>query len=267
MGAILTTGSLFSMSAHAQPKQTLCNPSKSDNGYGAGHYKGAFYSWFELASDNTESNCTNKITFIGDHKRHFRINWRMPRSWSEDSIGGMGWEKGKVNRKIAYNISQLKSNSPRQKALVAVYGWSCSKTKNRSISQEYYIVDSWAGPGKFVPWDENANDGNGSPATPLGSVSANGATYDFYKVRRNGAQFCFSGNSRSFDQFWSVRRTKNKTGRSNTIDFKPHSNKWDNRGFKPKGLSNGYQILAVEVFGDANLNHSGTIDVKTWERR
>lgn len=243
--------------------KTLCNPADSDNGYGAGTYNGKFYSWFELSQEDI-TDCDTKIGFYNDPSRHFRVEWNMAKSWGEDAIGGMGWSSGSRDRKIGYNIGELTTNSSIQKALVALYGWSCHQTNGQKISQEYYVVDTWKGPGKFVPWDENAN----APAKSLGTVSANGATYDVYKVGRNGAQYCFSGESRQFEQFWSVRRSPRGIKNNRNLDFRPHANRWDNSdlGFKVAGLSSGYQILAVEVFGDANLRHKGAVDASLWAR-
>ncbi|MDO6575539.1 glycoside hydrolase family 11 protein, partial [Staphylococcus pasteuri_A] len=80
---------------------------------------------------------------------------------------------------------------------------------------------------------------------------------------RNGAQYCGNGDNRQFKQYWSVRRSPTSTGSNQELDFGPHANRWDNSdlGFKTNGIANGYQILAIEVFGDANLNHKGAVDL------
>ncbi|MDO6686172.1 MULTISPECIES: glycoside hydrolase family 11 protein [unclassified Agarivorans] len=260
----LAFGSLLSLTPTtalaASIGKTICDPAAdSDNGYGSGTYRGHFYSWFELSQNNIKS-CDVKIGFYNDAGRHYRAEWNMAKSWGEDAIGGLGWENGARYRKIGYNVGELTSNSNIQKALVALYGWSCSG----SNSQEYYVVDSWKGPGKFVPWDEN----EGAPAESKGTVNANGATYDVYLVDRNGAQYCGNGDNRQFKQYWSVRRSPTSTGSNQELDFGPHANRWDNSdlGFKTNGIANGYQILAIEVFGDANLNHKGAVDLSLWLR-
>lgn len=248
---------------HAQAAsitKTICDPAgDSDNGFGSGTYRGHFYSWFEI-SQNDITTCDVKIGFYNDAGRHFRAQWDMAKSWGEDAVGGLGWPTGSQNRKIGYNVGELSSNSNLQKALVALYGWSC----RGNTSQEYYVVDTWQGPGQFVPWDENA----GAPAISKGTVNANGATYDVYVVGRNGAQYCGNGQSREFDQFWSVRRSPTPVGQNQQLDFRPHINRWDNSdlGFDPQGLANGYQIFAVEIFGDATVNHQGIVDASVWLR-
>lgn len=265
---LMSTFFLFNASlAHAaRITETLCDPADSDNGHGAGTFNGKFYSWFELSQEDI-TDCDTKIGFYNESTRHYRAEWNVAKSWGEDAIGGMGWSSGSRNRKIGYNVGELTTNSSIQKALVAIYGWSCTKSNGKETSQEYYVVDTWKG-GQFVPWDENANNGKGAPAKSRGTVRANGATYDVYKVRRNGAQYCFNGNSRSFDQYWSVRRDPRAIEGNRNLDFRPHANRWDNSdlGFKVGGLGSGYQILAIEIFGDANLRHKGAVDISLWPR-
>ena len=260
---LLLGGSLAFAPASAQAAsitKTICDPAAdSDSGFGSGTYRGHFYSWFELSQNNIK-DCKVNIGFYNDSGRHFRAEWDMAKSWGEDAVGGLGWSSGSRDRKMGYNVGELTSNSSIQKALIALYGWSC----RGNTSQEYYVVDTWKGPGKFVPWDENA----GAPASSKGTVRANGATYDVYVVDRNGAQYCGDGSSRAFEQFWSVRRSPTKVGDNHNMDFRPHVNRWDNSdlGFDRRGLGNGYQIFAVEVFGDANTNHKGAVDASVWLR-
>lgn len=251
----LILGAAYTSSAHAQ---WYCNDA-------AGTRNGnEFYTWFELSSGN-KNTCDTRLALYPNGRR-FRATWDMEQSWGEDAVGGMGWQTGGDNRKIGYRVYNLETNSSIQKAIVAMYGWSCHQSGSTQYSQEYYIVDTWDGSGKFVPWDENANSGSGAPASSIGTVSANGATYDVYKVGRNGAQYCFNGANRSFDQFWSVRQSPASINKNRFIDFKPHADEWDDDGFKKAGVDNGYQILAAEIFGDANVEHKGYIDATVWWR-
>jgi len=257
-GALLTIAPTASYAASIT--KTICDPAAdSDNGYGSGMYRGHFYSWFEL-SQNDIKTCDVKIGFYNDAGRHYRAEWKVAKSWGEDAIGGLGWNRGSKDRKIGYNVGELTSNSSIQKALIALYGWSCKD----NVSQEYYVVDTWKGSSKYVPWDETIN----APATSKGTVRANNATYDVYVVDRDGAQFCGTGNDRQFKQYWSVRRSPTTIGSNGSIDFRPHVNRWDNAdlGFLPSGLGNGYQILATEIFGDANIEHEGAVDISLWLR-
>jgi hypothetical protein len=260
LASTLMVANVSSVEAAPRITKTICDPAAdSDSGFGSGKYRGHFYSWFELSQNNI-TDCKVKIGFYNDPGRHFRAEWDMAKSWGEDAVGGLGWERGSRNRKIGYNVGQLESNSNIQKALVALYGWSCEG----STSQEYYVVETWAGPGKFVPWDENVS----APASRKATLTANGEKYDVYVVDRNGAQYCGDGSSKAFKQYWSVRQNKSTVGQNQELDFRPHVNRWDNSdlGFKRNGLGGGYQIFAVEIFGDGNRNHKGAVDASVWLR-
>lgn len=261
--AVLTS---FSVQAQSVTR-TICDPAAdSDTGSGTGYHKGLFFTWFELSQGEDISDCKTKLGLFDDG-RHIKVEWDMGETYNEDAVGGMGWAQGTADRKFDYNVTTLESNSALQKALVAVYGWSCLEADGANISQEYYIVEAWSGGGQFVPWDENANEGKGAPATTNIAFDANGGTYDVYKVGRNGAQYCFDGQDRKFEQIWSVRKKPIELGQTNRIDFELHANRWGDSdiGFLAGGLPNGYQILGAEIFGDANVRHSGTIEVQVWE--
>jgi len=258
LGAVFST--LPSTSHAARITKTICDPAAdSGNGFGAGNYRGQFYSWFELSQNNIK-DCTVKIGFYNDANRHFRAEWKMAKSWDEDAVGGLGWSAGSLNRKIGYNVGELTTNSNIQKALVTLYGWSCRGNK----SQEYYVVESWAGATQYVPWDENV----GAPATSKGTVYANDETYDVYVVDRYGKQYCGRGDERGFKQYWSVRRSPTTVTEDQELDFRPHVNRWDNSdlGFDRLGLGNGYQVFGIEIFGDENVEHEGVIDASAWIR-
>ncbi len=242
---------IFMSSSAYAATTTKCKP-------GSGKYNGQFWSWFELSQNNI-NNCDTKIKLY-DSGRHFRAEWNMAKSWGEDAVGGMGWDNGGSNRIIGYNVGELTSNSDIQKAIVALYGWSCYKSGNTEYSQEYYVVETWKGPGQFVPWDES----KGAPASSIKTYYRNGSNYKLYRLPRNGAQYCFNGNNRNFDQYWAVRQSPTEIGKNQTINFKKHSQEFNKQGFKLSGLKNGYQILAAEIFGDANRNHKGVIDASMW---
>jgi endo-1,4-beta-xylanase len=89
-------------------------------------------------------------------------------------------------------------------------------------------------------------------ATKKGTLVSDGDTYDVYTNQRNNAP-SIEGTS-TFQQFWSVRRTKRSTG---TVTLANHFNAW--AGFGMKLGSHDYQILAVEGYfssGSADLTIS-----------
>lgn len=258
----LSTGQSFAAD------RTICNPGGGTSGF----FGGDFYSFFEASSENDVSNCDVKIRLRDRLDGRFNIDFNQNQTFGEDAVGGMGWRNGSDTRTIRYRLNTLTSNSTSTPRVIAgVYGWTCGASDReqfpRTAAQEYYIVNSWGGSGAFVPFDENIGD-NGAPARPLRrngrdvTVSANGGTYKIYKIRRNGPQYCGDGQSRSFDQFWSVRTSRIQPPKNSTVSFSNHDNKWDDFGFSSDKVRNGYQIVFGEAFGDENFRHSGKVDMR-----
>ena len=276
--------------------QWLCNPGGSKE-QGANYWSGGtdgkhyvtkngnrlnygFYSWFERSSKDDLGTCKVRLERETDRPRHFRAVWSQNQTWSEDAVGGMGWDAGRTWRRIGYNIGSFEG-SVNLRSVATLYGWTCgSRDRQRypnTAAQEYYVVDTWKGGGQFVPWDENL----GSEARPIrrnGSIvqyGANGGLYRIYVVDRNGAQYCGNGQSRAFKQYWAVRQhnrwsggkqfKKAPLGTNNRITFSVHADQWARHGFSEDKVGNGYQIFAAEVFGSANATNSGHLDASVWE--
>lgn len=105
---------------------------------------------------------------------------------------------------------------------------------------EYYVVENF---GTYNP---------STGATKKGTVESDGDTYDVYTNQRTNAP-SIEGTS-TFQQFWSVRRTKRSSG---TVTLANHFNAWS--GFGMKLGSHDYQIVAVEGYfsaGSADLTVS-----------
>ena len=152
--------------------------------------------------------------------------------WSNNKgnfVGGKGWSTGS-----ARSISYTGTYQPNGNSYLAIYGW----TRNPLI--EYYVVENF---GTYNP---------STGATKKGTVVSDGDTYDVYTNQRTNAP-SIEGTS-TFQQFWSVRRTKRSSG---TVTLANHFNAWS--GFGMKLGSHDYQIVAVEGYfsaGSADLTVS-----------
>jgi len=266
MTAALTLTAFTTLESQAAERE-ICNPGEGITG----RFGGDFFTYFESSTANDERNDNVCITLANTPERgEFTIDFDQPRTFNEDTVGGVGFENGSSTRVINYVLKEIKSNSSLNKAIAGVYGWTCgSREKARfpkTKAQEYYVVNSWTGRGRYVPFDENA----GREATPIKQVRANGATYDIYVVGRNGPQFCGDGTPREFEQFWSVRRGRLAVGSDldtdvRTVDFAKHVAAWRSEGFSRDKVRNGYQVVFGESFGAGPNNgrrHRGTINAR-----
>lgn len=135
---------------------------------------------------------------------------------------------------------------PKGNSYMCVYGW----TENPTV--EYYIVEAW---GSWRPPGSNE---------PLGTVKANGHTYDIYKTIREN-QPSIHGTE-TFAQYWSVRQDnpaqnnvkKEIKGR---ISVSKHFDAWADAGLDMSGTM--YEVaLNIEGYqsnGSANVKQNGLV--------
>ncbi|TEB24867.1 xylanase, partial [Coprinellus micaceus] len=184
-----------------------------------GTHDGFFYSWW------TDNGAT--ATYTNGPRGNYQITWGN----GGNLVGGKGWNPGTNNRVITYSGSyQYDGNS-----YLAVYGW----TRNPLI--EYYIVENF---GTYNPSSGAANKG---------TVTLDGSVYDIAQSTRTN-QPSIDGTA-TFQQFWSVRRTKRSGG---TVDVGAHFRAWAAAGLN-LGTNHYYQILACEGYfstGSCNITVS-----------
>ena len=128
-------------------------------------------------------------------------------------------------------INYCGTYNPNGNSYLAIYGW----TKNPLI--EYYIIENF---GTFNP---------ASGAIRKGSVDTDGGTYDIYSTTRYN-QPSIIGTA-TYQQYWSVRRTKRTCGSVNTAN---HFNAWKNLGMNLG--THDYQIVVIKGYyssGSANI--------------
>lgn len=172
-------------------------------------------------------------------------------SWSgiENCLFRTGKKLEKTKKYGEYNgiyIDYDVEYEPKGNSYMCVYGW----TENPTV--EYYIVEAW---GSWRP--------PGS-ANSLGTVEANGNTYDIYKtVRENQPSI---HGTETFEQYWSVRQDnpaqnnvkKEITGR---ISVSKHFEAWEKAGLDMSGTM--YEVaLNIEGYqsnGSANVIKNGLV--------
>ncbi len=137
---------------------------------------------------------------------------------------------------------------PNGNSYMCVYGW----TRNPLV--EYYIVETW---GSWRP---------PGATSALGTVYADGGTYDIYKTVREN-QPSIDGNT-TFDQYWSVRQSKpsaNGTKIEGTISVSQHFKAWEQVGLKMGKMYEvalnieGYQSSGKATVYKNNLSVGGAI--------
>ncbi|PPR00869.1 hypothetical protein CVT24_000320 [Panaeolus cyanescens] len=190
-----------------------------------GYHDGYFYSWW---TDNGA-----QATYTNGPGGQYSIQWGS----GGNLVGGKGWNPGSTSRVLTYS-GQYSYNG---NSYLAVYGW----TRNPLI--EYYIVENFG----------NYNPSTG--ASGKGTVTLDGSVYDLAVSTRTN-QPSIDG-TRTFQQFWSVRRNKRSSG---SVDIGAHFRAWANAGMQ-LGSNHYYQILACEGYfstGSCTMTRSsGSVDI------
>jgi hypothetical protein len=97
---------------------------------------------------------------------------------------------------------------PQGNSYLSIYGWF------RDPLVEYYIIESW---GSWKP----------PGGTSKGSFETDSGTYDIYQNQRTGPSI--DGDNKTFQQYWSVRKTKRING---VITCGNHFDAWEKKGMK-----------------------------------
>ncbi|EKD17551.1 uncharacterized protein L3040_006670 [Drepanopeziza brunnea f. sp. 'multigermtubi'] len=172
-----------------------------------GMHDGFFYSWW---TDGGASAVYENLP-----GGTYTVSWKD----GGNLVGGKGYKPGTPR-----NITYCGEYNYEGNSYLAVYGW----TTDPLI--EYYIVENF---GTYNP---------SSGATKKGTVEADGDIYDIYVSLRTDKP-SIQGTA-TFQQYWSVRRTKRTGGNVNT---QIHFDAWADAGMK-LGSNFDYQIVATEGY-------------------
>jgi endo-1,4-beta-xylanase len=136
---------------------------------------------------------------------------------------------------ITAQFAHTKTGSEEGLTYIGIYGWTVNPLR------EYYILDDW---GTTKPAGV-ASDG--TPRTSVGTLTADGETYDVWmKTRVNKP--AITGDNMTFDQYFSIRRTARQCG---TISVSEHFEKWVEMGLELGDL------VEVKLLLEAQFNTGG----------
>jgi hypothetical protein len=141
---------------------------------------------------------------------------------------------------ITATFNETKTEEGGGLTYIGIYGWTVNPLR------EYYILDDWGvtKPAGFAS--------DGTPRTSVGTLTADGETYDVWKHTRVDKP-AITGDNMTFDQYFSIRRTARQCG---TISVSQHFNQWTSLGL-PLG-----QLVEAKWLIEAQ-NNSGTFEFGT----
>lgn len=167
---------------------------------------------------------------------------------SGNMVCGLGSAVGEINRKVTYRADEFEVSGGGNFGLLCLYGWSTNPAEARGRNAhsmiEYYVVDNYHG-NSFTPGTDGVFE-------DLGTITADGGTYDLYKTERKDRPWVVDSDPNSEDdrgtfwQYWSVRQSKRTRG---TITLVNHVNGWISNRLYVGHFGEYYQIMATEGFG------------------
>lgn len=139
---------------------------------------------------------------------------------------------------ISAEFAETKTEEPSEDGLtyIGIYGWTVEPLR------EFYILDDWGAkkPGGF--------SSDGTPRDEVGTITVDGEIYDVWKKTRVNKP-AITGNSATFDQYFSIRRTARQCG---TISVSEHFTKWEGLGLQ-LGKFHEVKLLLEAQFNSGSI--------------
>jgi hypothetical protein len=196
---------------------------------------GGGYS-YELWAEGPGMGCMN----VFGKDATFSANW----SDVEDFLArvGLQFDRTRTHEQIGTISAEFAETKTGNDGLVyvGIYGWTVDPLR------EYYILDDW---GDTKPAG-TASDG--TPRDFVGMITVDGETYDVWKKTRVNKP-AITGNSETFDQYFSIRQTARQCGR---ISISEHFAKWEELGLPFGKLTEAKWLVEAQA-------STGTINFTT----
>ncbi|MDR0321782.1 MAG: glycoside hydrolase family 11 protein [Treponema sp.] len=196
--------------------------------------KSGVYDW-EFWNQNKQGNASMTIGVGGGGT--FKCSW----SGILNVLFRSGRKFGSTQTHQQIGTISIKYNAPVYNitsgdvSYLSVYGWT------KSPLVEFYIVESH---GNYKP---------GIAGTLKGNFTIDGAVYDIYQVTRSNAP-SIEGNNSTFQQYFSVRRTKRTSG---TISVSKHFEAWENLGMTMgKMYEVAFKVEGYQSSGSAEITEN-----------
>jgi hypothetical protein len=191
---------------------------------------------YELWAEGTGMGC---MTVYGAQAK-FSATW----TDVEDFLArvGLEFDRTRTHTQIGTLTAEFNETKTGDEGLtyIGIYGWTVNPLR------EYYILDDW---GTTKP---GGTASDGTPRTSVGTLTADGETYDVWmKTRENKP--AITGDNMTFDQYFSIRRTARQCGR---ISISQHFSQWTALGLQ---LGN---LVEAKLLVEAQFN-SGSIEFTT----
>jgi endo-1,4-beta-xylanase len=206
--------------------QEYCSNTRGNAGGGYG---------YELWAEGGGSGCMT-VRGVG---AAFSATW----SDVEDFLArvGLDFDQTRTHSQIGNIFAEYETTqtgSEEGLTYIGIYGWTVDPLR------EFYILDDW---GATKPAGV-ASDG--TPRDEIGTIDVDGETYDVWRKTRENKP-AITGDSMTFDQYFSIRRTARSCGR---ISVSEHFTQWEELGLP---LGNLYE---VKILVESQFN-SGSVEV------